>query len=175
MKTIEEHLANYKSVHLNTNNIITHFIGIPTIIWSIMVWLSLFSFSLGSGYEITAAMILAAVVMAYYFYLNVKLAIGMLVLFGPLLWLANSISVINESGWVALVVFVIGWILQFLGHKFEEMKPAFIDDLSQLFIGPLFLVAEIYFSFGWLNELNQKVSEQAVEKRIKLDALKRKK
>ncbi len=28
--------------------------------------------------------------------------------------------------WLALAVFVVGWLLQFLGHKYEGMKPAYL-------------------------------------------------
>jgi uncharacterized membrane protein YGL010W len=48
----------------------------------------------------------------------------------------------------ALIVFVAGWALQFLGHKYEGMKPAFYDDVKQLLIGPLFVCAEVFFMLG---------------------------
>ena len=35
MKTVEVQLANYKSVHFNKQNIKSHFIGIPLIVWAI--------------------------------------------------------------------------------------------------------------------------------------------
>ena len=43
---------------------------------------------------------------------------------------------------VTLAIFVVGWAIQFLGHKFEGMKPAFFDDVKQLLIGPIFVAAE---------------------------------
>lgn len=52
-------------------------------------------------------------------------------------WLASGIG-----------LFVVGWIIQFVGHYYEGRKPAFVDDLVGLLIGPLFLVAETAFAMG---------------------------
>jgi uncharacterized membrane protein YGL010W len=54
---------------------------------------------------------------------------------------------------IALALFVAGWALQFLGHKYEGMKPAFYDDVKQLLIGPLFVCAEVFFMLGAKAEL----------------------
>ncbi len=35
MKSIEEQLARYKSVHLNKKNLHTHFVGVPLIVFGI--------------------------------------------------------------------------------------------------------------------------------------------
>jgi uncharacterized membrane protein YGL010W len=47
---------------------------------------------------------------------------------GPALWL------------VCLVIFVIAWIGQFIGHKIEGKKPSFLDDVKFLLIGPIWLL-----------------------------------
>ena len=60
--------------------------------------------------------------------------------------------------WIlAALLFLIGWALQFLGHKFEGMKPAFFDDVKQLLVGPLFVCAEIAFAFGARGELRSRI------------------
>jgi len=58
---------------------------------------------------------------------------------------------------LAAALFVGGWALQFLGHKFEGMKPAFFDDVKQLLVGPLFVCAEIAFAFGARGELRSRI------------------
>ena len=50
---------------------------------------------------------------------------------GPALWL------------VCLVIFVIAWIGQFIGHKIEGKKPSFLDDVKFLLIGPIWLLQYI--------------------------------
>ncbi|MBA3465621.1 MAG: DUF962 domain-containing protein [Deltaproteobacteria bacterium] len=58
-------------------------------------------------------------------------------------------------------LFVGGWALQFLGHYFEGKKPAFMDDITGLLDGPLFLVAEVAFALGLSPELRKEVERRA--------------
>jgi uncharacterized membrane protein YGL010W len=37
--------------------------------------------------------------------------------------------------WVAAGLFVVGWILQFVGHVFERKPPEFLKDWRFLFVG----------------------------------------
>src|SRR5260221_9865839 len=62
--------------------------------------------------------------------------------------------------WLALAIFFVGWALQFLGHKYEGMKPAFFDDVMQLIIGPLFVCAEAYFLLGARPRLRRYIEER---------------
>ena len=39
----------------------------------------------------------------------------------------------------AVGLFVVGWILQFVGHAYEGKKPAFLTNLTHLLIGPLWI------------------------------------
>ncbi len=48
----------------------------------------------------------------------------------------------------ALVVFVVAWIGQFIGHKIEGKKPSFLQDLQFLLIGPVWLLGFIYRNLG---------------------------
>ena len=69
-----------------------------------------------AGVGIAAAMPLSAV-LAYYFLLDVPLALAMLVVIGVLLWLAEAIASLGAGpGWAWFgVLFVGGWILQLIG------------------------------------------------------------
>ena len=40
----------------------------------------------------------------------------------------------------ALVLFVVGWIFQFVGHAIEGNQPAFLKNPVYLLIGPLWIV-----------------------------------
>jgi len=73
--------------------------------------------------------------------------------------LAQQTTAVWLSAGVGL--FVVGWIIQFVGHYFEGRKPAFVDDLVGLIIGPLFVAAELGFMLG----LRQPV-RQAIEARV---------
>jgi uncharacterized membrane protein YGL010W len=49
---------------------------------------------------------------------------------------------------LALIVFVLAWIGQFIGHEIEGKKPAFFKDLQFLLIGPLWTLAHAFRYFG---------------------------
>ena len=47
-----------------------------------------------------------------------------------------------------LVIFVIGWIGQFIGHAIEGKRPSFMKDIQFLLIGPLWLLGHLYRKLG---------------------------
>jgi uncharacterized membrane protein YGL010W len=163
MKTIAEQMAIYEAYHKNPWNKATHFIGIPTIIFAVLIPLGWLAISKGP-IPITAATALAAILLAYYFALDLRLALGMAGFLLPTLYLANLVSQMTvEIGFmVATAAFAGGWIFQFIGHiVFEKKRPAFTDNLFQLIIGPIFLVAEVYFLLGFRRELQTRVKTLA--------------
>ncbi len=168
MKTVEDHLSQYKSVHFNKRNIQTHFVGIPLIVWAITVLLSLHTIETtiaNNEFTYTPAMIILAAMLLYYFKLHVKLALGMTVYLVVNLYLAIVVSSMENALVIAIVACVAGWIIQFIGHHYEKAKPAFLDDIMGLIIGPLFLMAEVYFALGMEKKLNEHITPMAVDKR----------
>jgi uncharacterized membrane protein YGL010W len=173
MKSAVEQLSTYKSVHLNKKNVGTHFIGVPAIIWSLMVFLSLVELpvTLGdSGYSLTLAMVFFMGVLIYYFMLHISLAIGQVIFIIPIFYTAHLVAKMPDAPWIATVVFIVAWIIQFIGHHYEKAKPAFVDDLNQLLIGPFFLMAEVFFMLGVQKKLEQEITPLAVEKRRAFEA-----
>ena len=61
-----------------------------------------------------------------------------------------------------LVLFVGGWILQFIGHYYEGKRPALVDNIFQGFIGPMFLVAETLVAAGYRADLGVAMGEGAM-------------
>ena len=58
-------------------------------------------------------------------------------------------------------MFVVGWVIQFIGHYYEGRKPAFVDDLIGLLVGPMFVVAEALFMLGWGKPLLAEIERRA--------------
>ncbi len=176
MKTVEEQLARYRSVHFNKKNIATHFIGIPLIIWAVTILMSVELIQLpfqGMNISISYAEVCFSLLLIYYIKLHWRLALGMLVFMLTNLYLANLlINTMDNTHLFAVGVFILGWIIQFIGHYYEQAKPAFFDDLSQFAIGPLFLMAEIYFALHWEGKLNHEVNQRAKNKRHLLEQAK---
>ena len=56
---------------------------------------------------------------------------------------------VNLALWkVSLIIFVIAWIGQFIGHEIEGKKPSFLQDIQFLLIGPAWLLSFIYKKLG---------------------------
>jgi uncharacterized membrane protein YGL010W len=166
MKNIEEQMSFYAAYHQDARNKATHFVGVPAIILSLFIPLAWIRFEAG-GVTITAAMIFAAVVVLYYFFLDVPLALAMLVVTAILVFIGQRIAdlgAVRGWSWFA-VLFVGGWILQLVGHVFEGRKPALADNLFQIFVAPIFLAAEVFFALGYKPGLHQRVQQRAQEMR----------
>ena len=160
MKSVQENLTQYAAYHRDRRNIATHFVGIPMIVFSIILAMALVSvFSIGS-IAFTAATLLSIGLVAYYLVLDrvlgMAMAIAMFLMCAGASEISARFSTAATLG-IAAAVFVAGWALQFLGHKYEGMKPAFYDDVRQLLIGPLFVCAEAFFMLGAKAELRRHV------------------
>jgi uncharacterized membrane protein YGL010W len=46
------------------------------------------------------------------------------------------------------VIFILGWIVQFIGHGIEGKSPSFTKDLQFLAIGPLWTMASVFRALG---------------------------
>jgi uncharacterized membrane protein YGL010W len=166
VKTLEEEMATYAAYHQDARNKATHFVGVPLIMLALLVPLSWPNIDI-FGFKITAAMLLAAAVLAYYFVLDLALAVAMLAVLGALIWLAELIAAGGAArGWSWFgALFVGGWILQLVGHAFEGRRPALVDNLFQIFVAPVFLCAEIFFALGYKGRLQEAVQRRAMEMR----------
>lgn len=162
MKTLVEHLSQYAEYHRDRRNIATHFVGIPLIVLAVAELLSRPGLELAGLWLSPAALVAAA---AAIFYLRLDLRYGLLMstLLLLSLWFGAALAVQSTTLWlsVGVALFVIGWIIQFVGHYYEGRKPAFVDDLMGLLVGPLFVVAELGFMLGLRKDVEQAVEERA--------------
>lgn len=128
-------IDKYSESHLNHANEIIHFICVPAIVFSLLglIW----------AIHPVAAIGLSLLSLAYYFTLSVPFAMGMILMSGAMLALLYALPQ-NVILPLSIVVFVVAWIGQFIGHKIEGKKPSFFDDLRFLLIGPLFVLSFLY-------------------------------
>lgn len=165
MKSVVDQLATYACYHRDRRNVITHFVGIPMIVIALLTLLSRPEFVL-LGLPLTPALLVIIAASIYYIVLDFKLGVLMAVLLALCVWLASTFAAMNTAAWlfVGIGLFVVGWVFQFIGHAFEGRKPAFVDDLIGLAIGPLFVVAEALFLLGFRKHLYREVEEQVAQK-----------
>jgi len=102
-----------------------------------------------------------AAVLAAGFYVRLELWTGVLMALLLTLFtgLGQMIANTSDTLWLGagIGLFVVGWIFQLVGHKFEGRKPAFVDDLRSFLVGPLFVVVEGLFALGLLGSLKREI------------------
>lgn len=162
MKSLAEQMSFYQRYHRSPKNRLTHFIGVPAIIVSLLLLLSWLP--LGTS-GLNAAHVFVLVLLVYYFLLDVPLALAMTAFSALMLAIAHRLALLGMAdGLIAFVVlFVGGWVLQLIGHHFEGRKPALTDNFWQIFIAPIFLMAELFFFFGYKPGLKRQVQQLAAQ------------
>ncbi|MEP7298936.1 MAG: Mpo1-like protein [Burkholderiales bacterium] len=163
MRNATELLTQYAEYHRDRRNIATHLIGVPMIVFAVGVLLARPAFTIG-GLALTPAWLVYACTVLWYLTrgeLLVGAAVSIVV--GVLVGLAHGVAQGSTSAWLAwgLGTFAVGWVIQFVGHYFEGRKPAFVDDLAGLFIGPMFVTAEVIFALGLCRPLHDEIVRRA--------------
>ena len=121
MRTLQENLTQYAAYHRDRRNIATHFVGVPLIVFSVILALNEVHFSLGSM-QPTLAVVVAVAAILYYVSQDVVLGLTMAVIFVLMCAGASEITARTTTGgalaW-AFLIFTVGWAIQFLGHKWK--------------------------------------------------------
>ena len=161
MKTLEQHLSTYAAYHRDRRNIATHFVGIPMIVLAVATLLSRPIIPVG-GLPLSPAALVVALAVVFYLALDLRFGLVMAALLALTLWPAHALAAGSTAVWLAAggSLFVVGWVIQFVGHIFEGKKPAFVDDLVGLLIGPLFVVAEVGFALTLRDQLRQRIEDK---------------
>jgi uncharacterized membrane protein YGL010W len=164
MRSANELLTQYAEYHRDRRNIATHFVGVPMIVFAVGVLLARPAFELG-GWQLTPAWAVFALT-ALWWLTRGSLALGVAVSTATAVLLLAAHRVTEGSStttWLAWGIgsFVVGWVIQFVGHYYEGRKPAFVDDLTGLLVGPMFVAAEAMFAAGWNPALLQEIERRA--------------
>jgi len=166
VKTLEDQMSFYAAYHQDTRNKATHFVGVPLIVFSLMIPLGWLRADVG-GVSLSAALVVTSVLLLYYLVLDIPLGLAMGAVFALMLWGAEPLSqatLAASLGWF-VVLFIVGWGLQLWGHVYEGRKPALVDNLFQIFVAPIFLAAEVFFALGYKPRLHEAVQRRAMEMR----------
>ena len=155
-------LAAYASVHRDWRNKATHFVGIPIIVFSLLLVLSPWTFEAG-GRQWTMSLAVAIVAVLGWMALDLGVGIIMALIMAVAWYAAEALAGVLVSAsavWTAFIaLFVGGWVLQFLGHHYEGKRPALLANIFQGFIGPMFLVAETLVVLGQRGDLADAMGE----------------
>jgi len=149
-KNIHEWLNEYGESHQNPTNKMIHWFCVPAITFTLLGLLSLlnFQFTINNGtYNINPAGILIIIAVIFYLNLSKSLTIGMFLFSTTCLYIIKNLELKylhKELFTYYIILFIVAWIGQFIGHKIEGKKPSFLKDIQFLLIGPAWLLSFIY-------------------------------
>lgn len=150
MRTMDSWLQAYALSHQHPSNKRLHFWCVPAIFFVVFGMLRCLPQPAFFGHFSWAAMVLL-LVCGYYFVLSKSFAVGF-VLWAVLVWAGNEwlLATLGRGGLfgLSLLVFVLAWVGQFVGHRIEGKKPSFLQDIQFLLIGPAWLMAFVYQRLG---------------------------
>jgi len=152
MRTVEQWFGEYGESHSNPGNELLHIICVPPIVMTVIGFLwsipvpALFA-NVSPWLNWATIVIVLAVI--YYFTLSVTLGVGAAIGLAILAYIVRWLDTLAWPLWLTcLVIFVVGWIGQFIGHAIEGKRPSFMKDIQFLLIGPLWLVGHLYRRLG---------------------------
>lgn len=153
LRPIDHDFNEYAANHQNPTNILIHWICVPLITFAVLglVWAIPVQFHFLGKFKdyFNLASIVIGVVMYYYLKLSATLSYAMLFTVGVFSFFIVQLEYWEQAGgpsfWlVCLIIFVVAWIGQFVGHKIEGKKPSFLTDLKFLLIGPIWLWSKLF-------------------------------
>lgn len=152
MKSAQQWFDDYAISHQNPVNKLIHWIAVPLIYACVfgLLWSIPMPFTGLAENSINWAMLVCLPVLIFYFSLSFSLGAGMTLVTALVFTLLRWHELHIEWGlWLSsLVVFVLMWVLQFIGHHIEGKKPSFFQDLCFLLIGPAWLLSFILQAVG---------------------------
>jgi len=158
-----EQLAMYAAYHRDPRNQRTHHVGVPLIVFSLLLALSQAPIVPSDVFPVTAATVILGLLLLSYVVAFPVTGLFTTFFYGAVYGLVMRIAEGSSSTiWtVAGVAFFVGWAIQFVGHAFEGRRPALTVNLMQAFMAPPFLVAEVLFGLGLEKEVEAAVRERS--------------
>ncbi len=132
MRDISALFADYAAYHQTKGNKWFHRFGIPTIMLTLIGMLA----RVPIAPHVDAAIVLIVIAEVVYIILDWRLAALMLVVSAIFYFIGAALPL-----WLNVALFILGWILQFVGHSvYEKRQPAFLTNALHLLVGPLWIL-----------------------------------
>lgn len=145
MSKINSLLSEYGESHQNRTNVIIHKIFVPLIMASVVgILYAIPSPNFLSSWGGNWALLVVLGTLAYYASLSIKYFIYMIPIIGGMYYIVAKLALSTNILTLSLIVFVVSWIFQFVGHKIEGKKPSFLKDLLFLLVGPLWVAKSLF-------------------------------
>lgn len=153
---LRRQLTDYVEYHRDPVNCALHVVGIVILFLGAILPLSLWPVTV-FGVQLNMGVLLAAPVLIYWMLLDV--AIGLAIAAAAALLLFTGATIASHASvtvvWtITVVLIVIGVAMQIIGHQvFERRQPALMDNPTHLLLGPVFVMAKLFISLGFRDDL----------------------
>ena len=153
---LRHQLTDYVEYHRDPVNCALHVVGIVILFLGAILPLSLWPITL-FGVQLNLGVLLAAPVLIYWILLDVP--IGLAIAAAAALLLFTGATIASHASvtvvWtITVVLIVIGVAMQIIGHQvFERRQPALVDNPTHLLLGPVFVMAKLFISLGFRDDL----------------------
>ena len=137
-RAIDQRLAHYAQSHRHPVNERIHFVCVPLIVFALLGMLH--------ALHPLAAYAFVAASLVYYLRLSIPFLAAMCLMSAAMLAVLAALG--PYALIVSVVVFVLAWIGQFVGHAIEGKRPSFFEDVQYLWIGPLFCLSFLFRRLG---------------------------
>lgn len=153
MKTLDQWFCEYKESHQNRINQLIHKICVPLITFSIIgiLWSLPFPGEIQFSPYFNWGSVFVTACLAFYLILSFKMFLAMLLQTALMMWILETLIPKQYFLKLNLTIFVVSWILQFIGHKIEGRKPSLFNDLVFLLIGPVWVLDQFFNLFQTKN------------------------
>lgn len=151
MRNIHDWFGSYAADHRNPTNRAIHWVCVPIITWAVIA--ALWTIPSVSAWTRPGMWSVIAMFAAYLFYhrlsrnLGYAMAAGFIVS-GLIAWALYGVLGPRGLLILAIVLSVLAWIGQFVGHAIEGRRPAFFDNIVQLLIAPAWLMGKLMRRLG---------------------------
>jgi len=149
-------LVYYAQAHRDRVNGVMHVIGNPVIFIGVVLPLCLVPVTV-FGIQTSLAPILVIPALLLWTVWDVVLGLAIVVAAIPLLFIAAAIAgsvSVTAVFVIAVTLFVLGWVLQIIGHQvFEGKRPTLVDNPVQMLISPMYIFARLFIALGWRPDL----------------------
>ena len=153
---LRRQLTDYVEYHRDPTNCALHVVGIVTLFLGAILPLSLWPITV-FGLQVNLGVLLALPVLIYWILLDIP--IGLAIAGAAALLLFTGATIASHASvtivWtISIVLILSGITMQIVGHQmFERRAPALIDNPPHLLLGPVFVMAKLFISFGFRDDL----------------------
>jgi uncharacterized membrane protein YGL010W len=153
---LRRQLTDYVEYHRDPTNCALHVVGIVTLFLGAILPLSLWPITV-FGIQVNLGVLLALPVLIYWILLDIPIglaiagAAALLLFTGAIIASHASVTIVWT---ISIVLILFGITMQIVGHQvFERRAPALIDNPPHLLLGPVFVMAKLFISFGFRDDL----------------------